>query len=69
MKKVNEFNVGYLIACCNIANLHNQPDIAADVLAEASISEKEVKAMDLSEYDSQALEEIRRCRSEDPIIK
>lgn len=61
------FNRGYLIACCNLANLHNEPCIASDVLLEAGISAAEVKAMDLTEYDMRALREIRRARTTDPI--
>lgn len=58
---------GYLIACCNLANMHGTPCIASDVLAEAGISPAEVKAMDLSDYDKRALREIRRARREDPL--
>jgi hypothetical protein len=61
------FNRGYLIACCNLANLHNEPCIASDVLLEAGISAAEVKAMDLTEYDMRALREIRKARTTDPI--
>lgn len=61
------FNRGYLIACCNVANLHDEPCIASDVLAEAGISKREVKAMDLAEYDSAALREIRKSRTQDPL--
>ncbi|MFT8369284.1 MAG: hypothetical protein ABF646_11095 [Acetobacter papayae] len=67
--KRQNFNAGYLIACCNIANMHNEESIASDVLAEASITESDVKALDLSEYDANALAEIRKARSEDPILK
>ncbi|RWR30523.1 hypothetical protein D2T29_12695 [Sinirhodobacter populi] len=62
------FNHGYLIACCNIENLHKEGPIAADVLAEAGISSAEVKAMNLSEYDARALRSIRKARSVDPIV-
>ena len=61
------FAHGYVLACCNIANLHNEPVIAADILAEAGITEAEIAGMDLSDYDAMALEEIRRARGEDPI--
>lgn len=63
------FNAGYLIACCNVFNMHNEEGIAADILAEAGITEEEVKALGLSEYDADALVEIRKARSEDPILK
>lgn len=58
---------GYLIACCNLQNLHDAPGMAADVLAEASITRADVRAMGLSEYDAKALREIRKGRGEDPI--
>jgi hypothetical protein len=63
------FKTGYLIACCNVVNLHDQPGIAYDVLAEAGITTADVKAMDLSEYDAKALRIIRKERPSkgDPI--
>lgn len=63
------FRAGYLLACCNIASLHNEPSIASDILAEAGITAAQVKAMDLSEYDAAALKEIRAARNTDPITK
>jgi hypothetical protein len=61
------FNHGYLLACCNLMNLHNEPELASDVLAEAGITEADVKVMDLTEYDALALLEIRRARPRDPL--
>jgi hypothetical protein len=58
---------GYLIACCNLANMHDRPSLAADVLAEAGITEAEAEAMGLSEYDARALAEIRKARPLDPL--
>lgn len=63
------FNAGYLIACCNLCNTHNEESIAADVLSQVDITQSEVTAMDLSEYDSNALQIIRRSRIPDPILK
>lgn len=65
------FKAGYLLACCNLQNLHDQPGIACDVLAEAGITEADVAAMDLSDYDATALAEIRAARGpdRDPIEK
>lgn len=68
-RKRENFNAGYLIACCNIVNMHNEEGIASDILAQAGITEAEVKALDLSEYDANALAEIRKASSEDPILK
>ena len=61
------FKHGYLIACCNLANLHNEPDMASDVLIECGISSAEVARMDLTDYDAIALREIRKARRLDPI--
>lgn len=47
----NDFNIGYVLACANLVNLHDQPGMAADVMAEAGISWAEVKRMGLSEHD------------------
>lgn len=58
---------GYLIACCNLTNLHDRPELANDVLAEAGITKAEVKRMKLSDYDKRALREIRKARREDPL--
>jgi hypothetical protein len=67
--KRQNFNAGYLIACCNLFNMHNEEGMAADILAEATITEEDVKALGLSEYDAAALVEIRKARNEDPILK
>lgn len=66
-EKIHEFNSGYVIACCNTSNLHNEPTIACDVLAELDISEDDIQRMDLAEYDATALAEIRKQRKEDPV--
>lgn len=56
------FNHGYVLACCNIANLHDEPSIAFDVLRELGITKAEVKAMELCDYDAKALCKIERSR-------
>lgn len=56
------FKTGYLLACCNLRHLHDEPGMAYDILAEAGITQAEVDAMDLSEYDARALKAIRRGR-------
>jgi len=65
------FKAGYLLACCTMQNMHDQPGIACDVLAEAGITENDVAAMDLCEYDAKALAEIRTARGAngDPVEK
>jgi hypothetical protein len=61
------FNHGYVIACCNLQNLHGSADEACDVLAELGVKQHEIEAMDLSEYDATALAEIRVARKDDPV--
>jgi hypothetical protein len=61
------FNTGYLIACCNLVNMHDRPCLASDVLAEAGITEADVQAMGLTEYDQRALEKIRKGRAANPL--
>jgi len=61
------FKAGYLLACCNVVNLHNEETIAADVLAEGGITEADVRKMDLSDYDKAALRKMRANSSFDPL--
>jgi hypothetical protein len=61
------FNSGYMLACCNLTNMHDQPGLASDVLAEAGMTEADVAAMGLSEYDRRALAEIRKGRATNPL--
>lgn len=56
------FKTGYLIACCNLVHLHDEPGLACDVLAEGGINQADVKAMGLSGYDAEALKAIRKER-------
>lgn len=61
------FNAGYVLACCNLQNLHDEPTIAADVLREIGISRSQVRDMGLSEYDMSALREILKSTSNHPL--
>jgi len=65
--KETEWKRGYLIACCNIQNLHCETTIAEDVLHEAHISQSDVDTMDLAGYDEEALATIREFARKDPI--
>jgi hypothetical protein len=58
----SEFNHGYVIACCNVTNLHDEPGIAHDTLRELGVTKAEVKRMGLCDYDAKALREIERAR-------
>jgi hypothetical protein len=65
------FKTGYLLACCNLVNLHDEPGLACDVLAEAGIKQADVKEMDLCDFDAKALKIIRKERPTlgDPISR
>lgn len=66
--KKASFNHGYLIACCNISHLHDEPSIARDVLAECGLGAGDISAIELSDYDAEALSQIRASRGDrDPI--
>lgn len=58
-----EFNRGYLIACCNLTNLHDMPEVGFDVLRELGLSKAQVDGFGLSEYDTEALRNIEKSRS------
>lgn len=62
-----DFKRGYLLACTNMMNLHGDSVIARDTLNQVNITEAEVKAMDLAEYDAEGLAEIRAESHGDPI--
>ncbi|KAB2728213.1 hypothetical protein [Brucella anthropi] len=63
------FEHGYVLACCNIVNLHDEPTIAHCTLSELGVTRTAVKAMDLSEYDLKALRKIERSCSRSPYAK
>ncbi|KXO77803.1 hypothetical protein [Brucella anthropi] len=53
-----DFEHGYVLACCNIVNLHDEPTIAHDTLSELGVTRAAIKAMNLSEFDLKALRKI-----------
>lgn len=55
-----DFDRGYVIACCNLENLHGESDLAWDVLAELGVSRADIRRMDLCEYDMRALKRIEK---------
>jgi len=61
--EIDRFNIGYVIACANLVNLHDEPGLAADVMAELGVSWADIKRMGLTEYDMKALRKIKgeRC--------
>lgn len=58
VEKIVAFNNGYVIACCNIMHLHADEVVACDVFAQLGVTQEEVAAMDLGEYDLEAIEKI-----------
>lgn len=56
--KTECFNFGYVLASANILHLHDEPVIASDVLREAGLGWSEITAMDLSDYDMDAIKVI-----------
>lgn len=58
-----EFNRGYLIACCNLTNLHDMPEVGFDVLRELGLRKAQVDGFGLSEYDAEALRNIEKGRA------
>ena len=63
------FEHGYVLACCNIVNLHDEPTIAHDALSELGVTRQAVKAMNLSEFDMKALRKIERGSAGSPYAK
>ena len=60
MRDTGPFDVGYVIACANIVNLHDEPTIAADVMLQSGLSWADVRRMGLTDYDMDALRAIKR---------
>lgn len=58
---------GYLMACCNLQSMFDRPGMAADVLGQASISQANIDAMGLCEFDLRELAKIRSDSKNDPI--
>lgn len=63
------FEHGYVLACCNIVNLHDEPTIAHCTLSELGVTRAAVKEMNLSEYDLKALRKIEGGCSGSPYAK
>lgn len=57
-----EYTRGYVVACGLLVALHDQPGMAADVIAQEGITWAQVKALDLSDYDMESLLQIRKER-------
>ncbi|MEL6663624.1 MAG: hypothetical protein AAFR33_11545 [Pseudomonadota bacterium] len=62
----DSFAMGYILACCNFQNMHDQPTMAYDVLRELGVSRADIKRLDLSEYDTAALKKIEADRPDSP---
>lgn len=57
--EIDRFNIGYVIACANLVNLHDEPGLAADVMAELGVSWADINRMRLTGYDMKALRKIK----------
>lgn len=58
-QKETEFNRGYILACCNIQNILDQPGVGWEAINQLNISQTEIDKLDLSERDQKILEKIR----------
>ena len=58
-EKETEFNRGYILACCNIQNILDQPGVGWEAINQLNISQTEIDKLDLSEHDQRTLEKIR----------
>ncbi|WP_057465794.1 hypothetical protein [Pseudovibrio sp. POLY-S9] len=67
-KNFCDFETGFLLACLQVATEHGAPEISADVLRNAGISERAIEAIDLTDDDKIALANIRDARGEDPFV-
>ncbi|QTG12926.1 hypothetical protein G6M86_06575 [Agrobacterium tumefaciens] len=57
------FEHGYVIACCNLVHLHDEPGLAFDTLSELGVTKEAVTAMGLTDYDMEALRQIEEARN------
>jgi len=61
MKVVKEaFNAGYVMAGLNLVHTHGEATMAADLFAEAGITQSFVRSLDLCEYDQEAFSQVLR---------
>jgi len=59
MTQLTEFETGYVMACANMQNLHDEPNIASDALLELGRTKSEIlSGFEWSEYDRDALKTI-----------
>ena len=56
-----EFARGYVIACCNLSNLHRAPSMARDIFLQLGVTKAEIERMDLSEYDLGAIKKMNEA--------
>jgi hypothetical protein len=56
-----EFARGYVIACCNLSNLHREPSMAREIFFQLGVTKAEIERMDLSEYDLKAVKKMNEA--------
>ena len=64
-----EFDIGYIMACCNIVHSHHAPEIAADVIGAIDPSREDILAMHFSMFDLRALVQMKQARPEWNLFK
>jgi hypothetical protein len=64
---VSEFNRGYILACSNLQNLHDEPNIASDTLMQLGLTRTDILTIIPAEeeYDRAALDEIFEAAPKD----
>lgn len=56
---LSNFEIGYVIACCNVSSMHGEPDIASWTLLELGKSKSEImRGNDWDESDIATLNDI-----------
>jgi hypothetical protein len=58
-----EFRLGYVMAVANLMHLHDQPTIAADLLAEAGLTLPQIRGLGLSDFDMKPVAALFRTEA------
>jgi len=61
-----QFDAGYTLAVANLIHLHDQPGMAADVMAQTGITITDINRMGLTDYD---LKPLRKMFREEPSLR
>ncbi len=55
-----EFERGYVIACCNLINMHGADTHSVDLFSALGITKAKIKRMNLTDYDMSALADLEQ---------